>query len=268
MYPAQFFGLFPPFPRNSQVFVAMSFDSSFDRRWTDVLMPAIQAVEFEGNQLIPHRVDLRRVSNSILTEILEGIANCRLVVADVTATGEHSGRPIRNENVFYEVGLAHAFRQAEEVLLLRSDNSPLPFDIANVRIHRYDPDSDVQAARTFVTTTIRESLREIEANRNLSVKLTAKRLCPHEMMVLLDAMQRGVLPYPSSRTTGDILGGSDRKDAIRELSRIGALEAQYVQLTSEMVPILNRSPEQMISYVVSPFGRALYQYCINQMRIT
>ena len=41
MYPASFFGLFPPFPRDDRVFLAMSFDSRFDRRWNEVIAPAV-----------------------------------------------------------------------------------------------------------------------------------------------------------------------------------------------------------------------------------
>ncbi len=124
----------------------MSFDPSFDARWPHVLAPAVRAVLVNDRPLDPHRVDLRRVSDSILTEILDGIARCRVFLADLTSFGEINGRAVRNANVMYEVGLAHAVRQPEEVLLFRSDDLDLLFDITNVRVHRYDPDGCRKAA--------------------------------------------------------------------------------------------------------------------------
>ena len=43
MYPANYYALFPAFPRVSSVFVAMSFDSRFVPRWENVIKPAIQS---------------------------------------------------------------------------------------------------------------------------------------------------------------------------------------------------------------------------------
>jgi hypothetical protein len=63
MYPATFFHLFPPFPRDDKIFVAMSFDRDFDGRWNDVIIPAIRSVEVGGKNLEPHRVDARKVSD-------------------------------------------------------------------------------------------------------------------------------------------------------------------------------------------------------------
>ena len=84
MYPANYFGLFPPFPREETVFVAMSFDTRFEFRWSEVIAPAINRVVVNGKKLDPIRVDGRRISDSILTEILSGVGSSRLVVADIT----------------------------------------------------------------------------------------------------------------------------------------------------------------------------------------
>jgi len=73
MYPANYFVLFPPFPRENKVFIAMSFDQRFEDRWTRVIGPAIRNIRVNDVPLEPHRVDIRQVSDSILTEILAGI---------------------------------------------------------------------------------------------------------------------------------------------------------------------------------------------------
>ena len=78
MYPLNFFTLFPPFPRENKVFVAMSFDDKFERRWKEVIIPAVQEISDNGTQLEPYRVDMGKGSDSIPTDIISGIGNCFL----------------------------------------------------------------------------------------------------------------------------------------------------------------------------------------------
>ena len=129
MFRSLFYHLFPAFPREDTAFVAMSFAEAFSSRWENVLAPAIGRVKVNDKALAPVRVDARKVSDSILTEILDGIGRARVVLADITA---HDARGFRgrNGNVMYEVGLAHAVRLPEEVLLFRSDDQQLLFDVS------------------------------------------------------------------------------------------------------------------------------------------
>lgn len=176
MYPANFFGLFPPFPREETVFVAMSFDPRFDQRWSEVIAPAISDVQRNGKSLKPIRVDTRRISDSILTEILSGITTSRLILADITKMGDIDGRPIRNGNVMYEVGIAHAVRLPEEVLLLRSVSNSLLFDLANVRVNHYAPDEEPNEAKSLMSNSIVETMRELDLSRHLAVGKAAESL--------------------------------------------------------------------------------------------
>ena len=166
MYPANFFGLFPPFPREKKVFVAMSFDNTFQRRWNEVIRPAVSEIELDGVSLEPVRVDVRSISDSIVTEILQGMAHHLVVFADVTTIAYVGDKPIRNANVLYEVGLAHAIRLPEEVILFRSDEDQLIFDITNVRVNSYDPDADPSTARELVIDSITNALKEIDLKRH------------------------------------------------------------------------------------------------------
>jgi hypothetical protein len=185
MYPRHFFDQFPPFPRSHQVFVAMSFDSRLESRWREVIAPAIGSVSIEGKTLEAHRVDTRRVSDSILTEILTGIGNGLLVFADLTSLDELNKLPLRNPNVFYEVGIAHATRLPEEVLLFRSDDGPLVFDVANIRVNRYNPDADAEGARAAVATAISAALSEIKLTRSMVVERYARRLDASSFVFLM-----------------------------------------------------------------------------------
>jgi hypothetical protein len=109
----------------------------------------------DGKPLVPHRADTTRVNDAIITEIVTGIGNDLVVLADLTTIGMIDGFPQRNANVLYEVGIAQAVRLAEEVLLFRSDSDRFAFDMAGVRVHTYDPDTKPKEAQSLVAESIR-----------------------------------------------------------------------------------------------------------------
>lgn len=63
---------------------------------------------------------------SILKDIVLGIGNADVIIADVTGL---------NPNVFYELGLCHALNK--KVILITQDISELPFDIRSYRVDEY-----------------------------------------------------------------------------------------------------------------------------------
>ena len=92
-----------------QVFVAMPFSGpASSERFADVIRPAIEAEPIEGYSLRAFRVDNSKSGDSILTDIMDGIAHSRLVLADVSVVdeGRYTQQPLRNGNVMYEVGVA------------------------------------------------------------------------------------------------------------------------------------------------------------------
>jgi len=123
MNPQTFLKTFWRLELEPQVFVAMSFADEYGARFKEVIEPAIDSISFDNAKLKPKRVDLSKTGDSVLTEIMEGIAHSQLVLADVSTVGKDSKTsiPYRNGNVMYEVGLALACRHSSEVLLVRDD---------------------------------------------------------------------------------------------------------------------------------------------------
>ncbi len=271
MYPSHFFGLFPPFPREDKIFVAMSFASRFDQRWNEVIAPAIRRILRNEVPLEPLRVDSRKVSDSILTEILDGISKSRLVFADITTVGMLDGTPIRNGNVMYEVGIAHAVRLPEEVLLFRSDKDALLFDTSSVRVNEYQPETSPDEARGIVASAILDAFREIDLRRNVAVRWVAERLNATSLMVLTEALaQRGV-KHPPMRTMGQALGNSARLTAIDRLLEMGALRAKYLRVTPEILgstEFLDSKDTEFIDYECTEFGEAVLRQTGERMGFT
>ena len=56
------------------------------------------------------------IINKILVEILKA----QFIIVDLSES---------NPNVFYELGIAHTFKDAQNIFLLKNRNSKVPFDI-------------------------------------------------------------------------------------------------------------------------------------------
>jgi hypothetical protein len=66
-------------------------------------------------------------TGKIIDQIWAGINAAKVLVAELTS---------RNPNVFYELGLAHAFEKP--VVLVSSNEQDVPFDLQHIRVIYYD----------------------------------------------------------------------------------------------------------------------------------
>lgn len=245
----------------------MSFDSRLDTRWRTVIAPAVAEVSVDGTSLEAHRVDVRSVSDSILTEILSGIGSALLVFGDITSLDNLNGVTLRNPNVFYEIGIAHAMRLPEEVLLFRSDNGPLLFDVANIRVNRYDPDGNPAEAKAHVRDAMSAAIREINLTRSLIVESCAARLDSQAWIAMLLANQLGHLEHPVVRTVGQSVSGRAREAAITSLLELGLIETDYQRIDPAQLKTIKESAslEQMFRYRLTNLGRAVWQLCLSRL---
>jgi hypothetical protein len=238
------FSLFPPVPRDRTVFIAMSLRPEMEARWKTVIAPAVGDVSVGdvsvgSERLEPLRVDARTMSDSVLTEIVRAISRARLVFADLSTFDG-----VRSANVMYEVGVAHATRLPEEVVLFRDDRDPLLFDVSNITVHQYDPDRDPAAARAKVASTLAAALREIDLRKCLAVQraLEALDLDSHD---LLQATSRSEHPAPSL---------SRGPAAIQRLLELGLLRTRDEKdHADDLGP--EASPPELVRYLVTPLGQ-------------
>jgi hypothetical protein len=246
----------------------MSFDERFKHRWSEVIAPAVRGVTLNGRHLEPFRVDIGRISDSILTEILSGINSSRLIFADVTTLEYVNGRAIRNGNVMYEVGIAHAVRLPEEVLLFRSDNDPLLFDMANVRTNSYSPDDRPEDAKKFLSECIGTALRELDLRRHMAVRQVSESLDIPSWWLLAETQSGKPLPHPQMNTMRQVLGNASRTAAIQRLLELGAIRTSYLSLTPEIFErIKDSTTEDILTYECTDFGRAIFKEGIRRMGI-
>lgn len=177
-----------------QVFVAMSFSKEYDRRFEQILAPAIRSVEIDGLRMEPYRVDSSRSGDSVLTDIVDGIAHSQLVLADVSVTGKDSitGNSYRSANVMYEVGLALACRQPAEVLLVRDDREEFLFDVSTIPHLTVDFD-DHGRAENILKRELDARIKERRLVEDARARMLAESLTDEDISALrfLCSIHRG-----------------------------------------------------------------------------
>lgn len=104
---------------------------------------------------MPFRVDIPQTGDSILIEILRGLRRARLVLADISP--DHRSGEYPNPNVMYELGIAHAMRLPETVVVVRRSGAKIPFDIAHIRADEYDA-SDLASAQNSIRSYVEGAL--------------------------------------------------------------------------------------------------------------
>src|ERR1035438_5424310 len=236
----------------------MSFDARFEIRWKNVLFRSIRSISMGGRPLEPFRVDARRVSDSIQTEIVVAIANAQLILADVTALHVLDGHVTRNANVFYEIGIAHAVRLPEEVLLFRSDHDAITFDIANIRVNSYDPDNKPAEAQQLVTEAISDALREIDLRRSLTVQRTVDSL-DGEALEVLEITGQGKMKHPKMGTIGAFPAYSTQLQAVIRLLEMGLVQPAFPAYSVEQhrAGVTTKSAKEQFTYRLTEFGKVV-----------
>ncbi len=151
----------------------MSFETEFTNIWKCAIEPAI--LEAPSSTLKANRIDATTLAGDTVLRILDGICHSRLVFVDISIqkNGRWAGQ--RNGNVMYELGLAHAWRQASEVIMVRNDSEPISFDVQSMFVHKYDP-NDLSSAKVKFRELIESSLAETDFTKSLKVNRAVQAL--------------------------------------------------------------------------------------------
>lgn len=104
-----------------RAFVLMSFDAEFADVYSDLILKPLEEVGFAVT-----RADSLLNQRNILADVVTGIAQADLVIADVTGL---------NPNVMYELGLAHAL--GKRTVMITQTLDTLPFDLRPYRANEY-----------------------------------------------------------------------------------------------------------------------------------
>jgi hypothetical protein len=112
-----------PQTAKGDAFVVMQF-SGFEELYSDVIEPLTKKFG-----LCPYRADQVYGPGNVLEDIIRGIETAQIVIAEITPA---------NENVYYEVGYAHALKKPTILLADKKDRQKLPFDLSGFRVLFYE----------------------------------------------------------------------------------------------------------------------------------
>lgn len=107
--------------RRKSCFILMPFDPKYIEVYTEVYKPVCAK-----NDLDCWRVDELARPGSITRDIVEGIIDAEVVIADLTG---------QNANVFYELGIAHSV--GNKTIMTTQSLDDVPFDIRSYRVLLY-----------------------------------------------------------------------------------------------------------------------------------
>lgn len=105
-----------------EVFVVMQFSEPYQQLYEEVIKPVSERFGLKA-----YHVGEKFGPGMILQDIAQGIIDATIVVAEITPT---------NQNVFYELGYAHALRKP--TIMLAEKGKQLPFDISGYRVLFYE----------------------------------------------------------------------------------------------------------------------------------
>ena len=135
-----------------RVFVVRPFGEKegidFERVERELIQPALVRLGTLGIQVVGGTTaEINRAGN-IREDMFQRLLTADLVVADLS---------IHNANVFYELGLRHAFSD-KYTFLLRSESSSYPFDLQTDRYFVYD-NKDPAASLDKLVEALKQTLK-------------------------------------------------------------------------------------------------------------
>ena len=104
-----------------RAFVLMPFEDEFDDIYEYLIREPLSKAGYDVN-----RADEILNQENILSSIIDSIIHSELIVADLSTS---------NPNVYYELGLSHAYRK--DVILITQEITEVPFDLRSYRIITY-----------------------------------------------------------------------------------------------------------------------------------
>jgi len=154
MYPKIFFENFWDNKQRNELFVCMPFDNLFDEKFEKIRLAA-KYLGFEDAKMVKEDW----AANEITDKIIDGIANSKTLLFDLS---DDPNYPLPNENVLYELGIATAVRESNDILLIREGNEKdlgkVPFDVRGLIINFHTKNN-------FTSEWFGEKLKKVVENQ-------------------------------------------------------------------------------------------------------
>src|SRR5277367_6499848 len=179
----------------------------FDSVYSKLIAPAIVDAGLE-----PLRADEETVGGIIHKPMFERLILCPYAVADLT---------LANANVFYELGVRHAFRPWSTVPLIAEDNR-LPFDVEMLRTVHYK----------LTATGVPDDSHIAETRKSVANLLIEARKGNQDspLFQLVEGLQPGTIPHEKTDAFREqVQYSNDLKTKLRVARKQGADAVRAVE---------------------------------------
>ncbi len=107
------------------IFMIMPFADAFSGIYTDVIRPLVKRLGLS----ITRGDEFTSANGVIMEEVWSALNNCQFVIAEITGG---------NDNVFYELGIAHTLNKPAILITQATKPDSVPFDIRHLRYIQYE----------------------------------------------------------------------------------------------------------------------------------
>lgn len=169
MYAKFFFERFWEGEQKNELFVCMSFHASLDGKFDKINIGAREA-GFDRAVRVKEDWD----ANVITDKIFDGIANSKMLLFDLSDDPGASENPKQaNVNVLYELGVANAIREPQDILLIRGSSlGKIPFDVSGMTINEHKGDLITE----WLVVKLKTALENQEWHKSKRVQAAAKSI--------------------------------------------------------------------------------------------
>jgi hypothetical protein len=229
----------------SRCFVIQPFDNKgpFDRRYEDVLSPAIKNANLE-----PYRVDRDAAVSIPIESIEDGIQNSVVCLADIS---------LDNPNVWFEVGYAIAARKEVVFICSEERKTPFPFDVQHRTITKYATSSprDFKELGQKITQrlkAIEKTSKAVGKVSRLALTQETEGLTPHEAAALIILAEECI--GPNADITTNQVKEKMQRAGFTELAVSIALTSLHFKEYMDYVPHSDDFGNQYSGCTISPSG--------------
>jgi len=241
----------------NRCFVIQPFDGGkFDKRYDDVLAPAITAADLE-----PYRVDRDPGVTIPIEDIQAGIESSRVCLADISTD---------NPNVWFELGYAIASQREVVMVCSEERTSKFPFDVQHRSIIKYTTEStrDFDLLKERITTRLRAILQkegQLAGLARMSSVAAVEGLEQHELATLVAAAQQ--LPEPTGGVSAYLIQEDMEKAGFTQIATTLGVRGLLTKHMLEAFDDEDHNGNSFVAYRVTESGMAWLQQNTGRLKL-
>lgn len=226
MYPMLFMERFWRGEPKKELFVAMPFHEKLKPRFSEIIKQSAKKIGLRA-----YTSEEKLTSDAIFSRILDGIANSKMVLCDLSDDPGLHKKGYANGNVLYEAGIARTIREQHEVVLIReqSPSTIKNFDVKHSMINSPSPE---KITKPWLVSLLTRYLQEIKLAETERIRVIAESLDGPSLELII---KHGAHPRPNGQNNFVLNMNAPTRYwiAVHRLINLGVLRLNTARKTEE-----------------------------------